>query len=99
MRNPHTGLGTVSKSQGNRSGRNSEGVSLARAQGQAQGLEMTAKELAIVVIVDVYGQEVARLPVKPEKTVWQTSGVKPGIYFYKMEIEGEVLSGKIVVQK
>ena len=51
-----------------------------------------------LVVVDVFGQEVVRLPVKSEKTVWDCRGVRNGIYFYKVEIEGEVVSGKIVIQ-
>jgi hypothetical protein len=62
-----------------------------------------------VVVDNVFGQEVARLPVKGEKTyspsanlrrtTWDCRDVKSGIYFYKLEIEGKIVSGKIVIQK
>ncbi len=92
-RNPHTVLDPTGKPQENNSGRKTMEVSHALAQGQAQGLEMT------VFIVDVYGQGVAELPVTSEKTVWNTDKVKDGIYFYRVEVEGEVMSGKVMVMK
>jgi hypothetical protein len=62
-----------------------------------------------VVVVNVFGQEVARLSVKGEKTystsaslrrtTWDCRDVKNGIYFYRVEMEGKQVSGKIVVQK
>ena len=55
-------------------------------------------EQGAVVIFDVFGQKVAELPITSEKTVWNTDKVKDGIYFYRVEVEGEVLSGKVVVQ-
>ena len=51
------------------------------------------------MIFDVYGQRVAQLPVTSEKTVWNTDKVKDGIYFYRVEVDGEVLSGKTLIQK
>ncbi len=53
----------------------------------------------VIQIVNIFGQEVTMITVKQEKTVWDVRQVKGGIYFYKLEIEGKVLSGKIVVQK
>ncbi len=88
-----TDLDTTGKPQGNSDGRNSKGVSHAGAQGQPDGFDMT------VVIADVYGQSVVELPVTSEKTVWHTNGVESGIYFYKLEVDGEVMSGKVVIQK
>ncbi len=60
---------------------------------------MTTLDGSAVVIVNVFGQEVTSLLIKSEKTVWDTRKVKNGIYFYMMEIEEEIYSGKIVVQK
>jgi len=55
-----------------------------------------------VVIVNIFGQTITRLPVKKEKTVWDTRQIQNGIYFYRIDParvgEGEVLSGKVVVQ-
>ena len=59
---------------------------------------MTGADEPEVVIVNVFGQEVASLPVRHEKTVWDTRTVTNGIYFYRVEIEGKVVSGKIVIQ-
>jgi hypothetical protein len=60
---------------------------------------MTSPDETAVTIVNVYGQEVASLMAKEGKTVWDTRQTKDGVYFYGMEIEGKVVSGKIVVQK
>ena len=79
------------------------------AQGNSPGFDMTRAEERTVVIVNIFGQTITRLPVKKEKTnppsvslwrtLWDTRQIKNGIYFYKVEIKGEVLSGKVVVQK
>ncbi|RLD54376.1 MAG: hypothetical protein DRJ05_14800 [Bacteroidetes bacterium] len=52
-----------------------------------------------IMMFDVFGQMVKQLPITSEKTVWNTREVKDGIYFYRSEIKGKVLSGKVVVQK
>jgi hypothetical protein len=49
-----------------------------------------------VRVVNLFGQEVAKLPVKSEKTVWDCREVEDGIYFYFLEIEGKRYSGKVV---
>ncbi len=79
--------------------RNSKEMSHPYTQNQPNGFDMTNKEGAVVVIVDIFRQKVAELPLVHEKTTWHTDNVKSGIYFYRIEIEGKVLSGKIVVQK
>ena len=99
VRNLPTNLDPANKPQGTSNARNSWGVSHATAQSQAQGFDMTTKKEAVVVIVNIFGQTVKTLPVKSEKTTWDCMDVKNGIYFYRVEIEGTVLSGKIVVQK
>ncbi|NOX46985.1 MAG: T9SS type A sorting domain-containing protein, partial [Chlorobi bacterium] len=48
---------------------------------------------------DVFGQQVSELTVTSEKTVWHTDEVENGVYFYRAEIKGEVISGKVVIQK
>ncbi len=65
----------------------------------SQAGEFEVKEKREIQIMDVFGQVVARMPVKQEKTVWDCRQVQNGIYFYRVEIEGILYSGKIVVQK
>ncbi|NOX48353.1 MAG: hypothetical protein GXO89_15390, partial [Chlorobi bacterium] len=48
---------------------------------------------------DVFGQQVSELTVTSEKTVWHTDEVENGVYFYWIEVDGEVLSGKVLLQK
>ena len=98
-RKPPANMDPASKPQGTSIGSNGKGVSHAGAQSRAQGFDMTTKEGAVVAIVDVFGQRVAQLPIATEKTIWQTDEVENGIYFYRVEIEGDVLSGKVVIQK
>ncbi|RLD61253.1 MAG: hypothetical protein DRJ05_03035, partial [Bacteroidetes bacterium] len=81
-----TDLDPAGKSQGNSDGHNSKGIPPYGRNNN--GGNMT------VVVVDVFGQKVAQLPVTSEKTVWNSDGMKSGIYFYKLKIEGEVISGK-----
>ena len=50
-----------------------------------------------VLVVNVFGQQVAELPVTSEKTVWDTRQTKKGIYFYILELEGKVVSGKLTI--
>jgi hypothetical protein len=52
-----------------------------------------------VRVVNLFGQEVANLPVKSEKTVWDCREVKTGVYFYFVEQEGKRYSGKVVINK
>jgi hypothetical protein len=63
------------------------------------GHSMGVRNPPSITITNIFGQEVAQLPVKTEKTVWNTRMVKEGIYFYNIEIEGNLVSGKVVVQK
>ena len=79
---------------------NSLGVSHYSAQGQTQGFDMTGgAEKTEVIILNLFGQVVAQLPLTGQQTVWDTGKVKNGLYFYKTEIEGKQYSGKVVVQK
>jgi hypothetical protein len=64
-----------------------------------KGLTLSQTLNTRVIVIDVYGQTVAELPVTSQKTLWHTDGVENGVYFYRVEIEGDVLSGKIVIQK
>ena len=49
-------------------------------------------------IMDVFGQDVARLPIKSEKTTWNCWNTEQGIYLYKIEINGQSITGKIVLK-
>ncbi len=94
VRNPHTDLDPAGKTQGTGNGSNSKGIPHSNTIIQTQGFGKTIFIETTVIIVDVFGHEVKRLPVKAEKTVWDCREVKNGIYFYRMEIDG-----KVVVQK
>lgn len=91
VRNPPATTANARKPQGKSIGHNSKGIPPYGRNDN--GTDMT------VVVVNVFGQQVAELPVTSEKTVWHTDKVKNGVYFYKVELDGEVLSGKVVVQK
>ncbi len=94
---------------------NSKEIPHPNAQNQPKGFGMTASngmtgvDGMTVVVFNIFGQEVIRLPVEDEKTVptsaslrralWDTRNVKNGIYFYHLEIEGKMVSGKVIVQK
>ena len=89
--------------------RSSKGIPHPTAKSQPKGFGMTANNGMTVVVFNVFGQEVISLPVKDEKTVptsaslrralWDTRNVKNGIYFYHLEIEEKIVSGKVIVQK
>ena len=93
---------TPNKNQAANGGHISQGIPHATAKNQAQGFGMTSPDKMVVTIVNVYGQEVAEMPLHSGKTVWDTREVQNGIYFYRLDPacaqEGKVLSGKIVVQ-
>jgi len=52
-----------------------------------------------VRVANLFGQLVAKLPIKSEKTVWDCRKVKAGVYFYFVEIDRKRYSGKIVINK
>ncbi len=60
----------------------------------------------IILINDVFGQVVATLSIKNQnskiennKVVWDTRDVKPGVYFFRYEMNGVWGTGKIVISK
>lgn len=61
------------------------------------GTSVSVRNPLAIRITNLFGQEVTKLPVKTEKTVWDTREVKNGIYFYRVELEGKVVSGKLVL--
>ncbi len=84
------------KPQGTNSG---NGMSHAYTKSHPKGFDMmTAREEAVVAITNIFGQRVETLHLKSRKTAWDTRQVKSGVYFYNVEIDGKVFSGKIVLQ-
>ncbi len=77
----------------------SKGIPHPTAKSQPKGFGMTANNGMTVVVFNIFGQEVIKLPIMDIKTVWDTREVKNGIYFHHLEIEGKMISGKVVVQK
>jgi hypothetical protein len=55
------------------------------------------KNESIIVISDVFGQRVAELNLKNEKTVWDCREIQGGIYIYNLEIEGNKYVGKLII--
>ncbi len=53
----------------------------------------------IIFINDVFGQVVATLSIQNHKLVWDTREVKPGVYFFRYEMNGVWGTGKIVISK
>lgn len=52
---------------------------------------------AVVTITDITGRPVAAFPLTGEKTVWQTEGVNPGVYFYRLQTREGSSSGKFMI--
>jgi hypothetical protein len=52
----------------------------------------------VIKVNNIFGQEVAMLPVKRERTVWDCRDIEQGIYIYKIEIKGLTVAGKIVIK-
>lgn len=51
----------------------------------------------LITITDIFGRLVAEIPVKEYKTVWDTKGVKPGVYVYHLNTGMQMTSGKIMI--
>ena len=62
---------------------------------ERQGAEAKQQKLTYIQIATVFGQVRETIELRGDKTVWLTEGVKPGVYFYK--IEGGGYLGKVVV--
>jgi len=60
--------------------------------------EFDVKEETEIKIYDAFGREVSCLPVMQKKTVWITKNMRSGLYYYKTEINGKALSGKVVIR-
>ena len=51
-----------------------------------------------LIITNSFGQQIAILTAKNDKTIWDTRKIKPGIYFYSYTTEIVHKSGKIVIK-
>ena len=63
-----------------------------------QSLMFEVKGQTEIKIYDAFGREVSCLPVSRKKTVWKTKNMRSGLYYYKTEINGKALSGKVVIR-
>lgn len=52
-----------------------------------------------IIIMDVYGKQVARKEITSEQTVLDVRLLPNGVYFYRATLEGIFYSGKLVIQK
>ena len=59
-----------------------------------------------ILIKDIFGQQIAELSIKNHhliisnsKTVWDCRKIQNGVYFYQLEVDGIVRSGKVVISK
>ena len=55
--------------------------------------------LPTLKIQNTIGQEVARISIKSEMTVWDCRGMKPGIYFYNYSSSAGEIIGKVILSK
>lgn len=51
----------------------------------------------IISIIDMSGRKIASLRATGLKTEWHTAGLKPGMYFYKIENKGDISTGKLII--
>jgi len=51
----------------------------------------------IISITDMSGRKIANIPTTGLKTVWNVAGLKPGVYFYKIENKGDIPTGKLII--
>jgi hypothetical protein len=51
----------------------------------------------IISIVDMSGRKIASIRTTGLKTEWNTRGLKPGMYFYKIENKGDIPTGKLII--
>ena len=50
-----------------------------------------------VTITDITGRPVATLPLTGQKTVWQTEGIKPVVYLYRLQTGQGSACGKLMI--
>lgn len=52
---------------------------------------------ATIDLTDICGRQIATIAVTGEKTVWQTAGLKPGLYLYHLKTQDGFGSGKLLI--
>jgi hypothetical protein len=57
-----------------------------------------SKNSAVITIINVFGNQVAMLPVNTEKIVWDTKDLQHGIYLYKVQSNEFQITGKLLIQ-
>jgi len=55
--------------------------------------------IGTISLMNIFGEEIAKKEILAGKAVFDLRRIENGICFYKTEIEGEVLSGKVIIQK
>jgi hypothetical protein len=61
--------------------------------------ELLRKEtVGTITINDITGRPVAAFPLTGEKTVWETNGIKPGVYLYRLQTHEWSTSGKLMIK-
>ncbi len=50
-----------------------------------------------ITISDHTGRPVTSFPLNGEKTLWQTTGIKPGVYLYRLQTKEGSASGKLLI--
>jgi hypothetical protein len=59
--------------------------------------ETVNRSTGLISITDIFGRLVAEVSVKELKTVWDTKGVRPGVYLYHLNNGMQMTSGKIMI--
>ncbi len=50
-----------------------------------------------VTITDITGRPIDAFPLNGEKTIWQTAGIKPGAYLYRLQTQEGTGTGKLII--
>ena len=50
-----------------------------------------------IIIRDVYGKIIEKIPVKGNRMIWEATETPPGIYLYQLQINGTQIGGKVMV--
>jgi hypothetical protein len=55
-------------------------------------------KVTLVQVFNLSGQRITEIPIKEGKAVWNSSSVKPGLYVYSTLLNGQKITGRIVVK-
>jgi hypothetical protein len=72
------------------------GLDSYRDQGSGFGVPASNNHIKIT---NIFGQEVARIDLWQEVTVWDCRAVEAGVYFYNYNLRDQAIFGKIIVSK